>query len=102
MKLTTRFFSLALHGALALLLATASLAARAQANAIEAINVSPAAGGKVVVRVTMKQAPATAPAGFTVNNPPRIAFDFPNTTSALGRSTQDVGEGDLRSINVVQ
>ena len=102
MKLTTRFFSLALHGALALLLATASLAARAQANAIEAINVSPAAGGKVVVRVTMKQAPAAAPAGFTVNNPPRIAFDFPNTTSALGRSTQDVGEGDLRSINVVQ
>jgi len=102
MKLTPRFFSLALHGALALLLATASLAARAQANAIEAINVSPAAGGKVVVRVTMKQAPAAAPAGFTVNNPPRIAFDFPNTTSALGRSTQDVGEGDLRSINVVQ
>jgi type IV pilus assembly protein PilQ len=102
MKLTTRFFSLALHGTLALLLAMASLAVRAQANAIEAINVSPSVGGQVVVRVTMKQAPANAPAGFTVNNPPRIAFDFPNTTSALGRSTQEVGEGDLRSINVVQ
>ena len=79
-----------LHGVLALLLAAASVAAYAQANSIEAINVSPAAGGKVVVKVTLKQAPASPPAGFTVNNPPRIAFDFPNTTSALGRSTQEV------------
>ncbi|WP_241380240.1 AMIN domain-containing protein, partial [Escherichia coli] len=64
--------------------------------------VSPATGGKVVVRVTLKQAPASPPAGFTVNNPPRIAFDFPNTASTLGRSAQEVNEGDLRSINVVQ
>ncbi|HET9404869.1 MAG TPA: AMIN domain-containing protein, partial [Burkholderiales bacterium] len=102
MKPTTSFVMTILHGMLGLLLASASLVVHAQANSIEAINVSPATGGKVVVRVTLKQAPASPPAGFTVNNPPRIAFDFPNTTSALGRSTQDVGEGDLRSINVVQ
>jgi len=102
MKPTTNFVMTFLHGMLALLLAAASLTAHAQANSIEAINVSPTTGGKVVVRVTLKQAPAAAPAGFTVNNPPRIAFDFPNTTSALGRSTQEVGEGELRSINVVQ
>ncbi len=102
MKPTTNFVMSILHGVLGLLLAAASLAAHAQANSIETINVSPAAGGKVVIRVTLKQAPASQPAGFMVNNPPRIAFDFPNTTSALGRSTQEVGEGDLRSINVVQ
>ncbi len=102
MKPTTNFVMSILHGMLGLLLATASLAVHAQANSIEAINVSPATGGKVVVKVTLKQAPASTPAGFTVNNPPRIAFDFPNTTSTLGRSTQEVGEGDLRSINVVQ
>ena len=102
MKYKSNFVMSFLHGILALLLAAASTAVHAQANAIEAINVSPAAGGKVVVKVTMKQAPAAAPAGFTINNPPRIAFDFPNTTSALGRSTQEVGEGELRSINVVQ
>ena len=90
------------HGVLALLLSAASVAAYAQANSIEAVAVSPAAAGKVVIRVTMKQAPVSPPAGFTVNNPPRIAFDFPNTTSALGRSNQEVAEGDLRSINVVQ
>jgi type IV pilus assembly protein PilQ len=102
MKPTTNFVMSIVHGVLGLLLAAASLAAHAQANSIETINVSPATGGKVVIRVTLKQAPASQPAGFTVNNPPRIAFDFPNTTSALGRSTQEVGEGELRSINVVQ
>jgi len=90
------------HAALGLLFACASATAHAQANTIEAVNVSPATGGKVVVKVTLKEAPTNPPAGFTVNNPPRIAFDFPNTNSALGRSAQDVGEGDLRSYNVVQ
>jgi type IV pilus assembly protein PilQ len=99
---TTKFLTGMVHALAALMLAAASFAAHAQANAIESINVSPSSGGKIVVKVTLKEAPASAPAGFTVNNPPRIAFDFPNTTSALGRTTQEVGEGDLRSINVVQ
>jgi type IV pilus assembly protein PilQ len=102
MKPTINFLKATLCFVAALVLTCASLGAYAQANAIESINVSPTSGGKIVVRVTMKEAPASAPAGFTVNNPPRIAFDFPNTTSTLGRSTQEVGEGDLRSINVVQ
>jgi type IV pilus assembly protein PilQ len=91
-----------LHALAALMLAAASFAVHGQANSIESINVSPASGGQIVVKVMLKEPPASAPAGFTVNNPPRIAFDFPNTTSALGRATQEVGEGDLRSINVVQ
>ena len=101
MRLQKCSLSLFFHGVLALL-ASASGVAYAQGNSIEAVNVSPAAAGKVVIRVTMKVAPVSPPAGFTVNNPPRIAFDFPNTTSELGRSTQEVSEGDLRSINVVQ
>jgi len=102
MKPTTNFVMSILHGMLGLLLAGASVIVHAQANSIEAINVSPAAGGKTVIKVTLKEAPKSPPAGFTVNNPPRIAFDFPNTTSALGRSTQEIAEGDLRSYNVVQ
>jgi type IV pilus assembly protein PilQ len=102
MKLQPKLISPLLNVLAAWLLAAASISAHAQANSIEAINVSPQTGGKVVVRVTLKQAPANPPAGFTINNPPRIAFDFPNTGSALGRAPQDVGEGDLRSVNVVQ
>src|SRR5690606_14218406 len=103
MKATTRSRIVAsLAAAMALLIATFAGAARAQTNAIESINVSPAAGGNIVVRVTLRETPAGSPAGFTVNNPPRIAFDFPNTSSTLTRGSQDVSEGDLRSINVVQ
>jgi type IV pilus assembly protein PilQ len=102
MKPTIPFITFILRGLAALLLAGAAALVHAQANSIEAINVSPATGGKVVVKVTLKEAPASPPAGFTVNNPPRIAFDFPNTTSSLGRSAQEVGTGDLRSLNVVQ
>lgn len=74
----------------------------AQANSIESVDVSPQPGGRVLVRVTLKQPPANPPAGFTVNNPPRIALDFANTTNAMGRNIQEVSEGDLRRINIVQ
>jgi type IV pilus assembly protein PilQ len=76
--------------------------ALAQTNSIQAVNVSAQSGGRIVVRVTMQNPPTNPPAGFTVNNPPRIALDFPNTSNALGRTSQDVAEGDLRRINVVQ
>jgi len=87
--------------ALAALLGFGAHAARAQ-NSIESVNVSPQSGGKIVVRVGLKEALATPPAGFTVNNPPRLAFDFANTTNALGKNAQDVSDGDVRRINVVQ
>ncbi len=45
---------------------------------------------------------ANPPAGFSLINPPRIAFDFPNTVNALGKTTQDVKEGDLRSVRIGQ
>jgi type IV pilus assembly protein PilQ len=87
----------------ALLMAVASAPAWSQAgNSIEAVEVSPQQAGKTVIRVTLRDVPASPPAGFTVNNPPRIVFDFPNTTSALGRSVQEVSGSDLRRINLVQ
>src|SRR5207237_8139772 len=59
-------------------------------------------GGKPLVRITTKEPLAAVPPNFAVSNPARIAFDFPNTVNALGRASQDVGQGDLRSMNVVQ
>lgn len=71
-------------------------------NSIESINVVGQQGGNIVVRITLKQALSNPPAGFTINNPPRIAFDFPNTGNALGRNLQEVSDGDLRNMNIVQ
>jgi len=76
-------------------------AALAQANAIEAFEVAQQ-GGKTVVRVTTKEPLRSVPPNFTVASPARIAFDFANTGNALGRSSQDIAQGELRSMNVVQ
>jgi type IV pilus assembly protein PilQ len=72
------------------------------ANTIQAISASGDTGGKVVLRVSLKVAPTVQPAAFTINTPPRIAFDFPATTNGLGKSIQEFGYGDLRSANIVQ
>lgn len=75
--------------------------ALAQANSIETFEVSQQ-GGKIVVRVTTKEPLKTAPPSFTVANPARIAFDFAGTVNALGRNSQDIAQGELRSMNLVQ
>jgi type IV pilus assembly protein PilQ len=101
-----------IHGIIrlaAVMLSLYALGAHAQAstpsdesNNIQSISASHELGGKIIVTVAMKAAPSRTPAAFTINTPPRIAFDFPNTENALGRSTQEFGEGDLRSANIVQ
>jgi type IV pilus assembly protein PilQ len=76
-------------------------AAFAQQNSIDAFNAA-AQGGRVIVRITTKQPLAAPPASFTVTQPARIALDFPNTANGLGRANQEINEGDLRGMSVVQ
>jgi len=76
-------------------------AAFAQANSIEAFDVAQQ-GGNIVVRITTKEPLKSAPASFTVANPARIVFDFAATSNALGRNAQEIGQGELRSMNLVQ
>jgi len=71
-------------------------------NAVESIDFSSVQGGKVVVKIGLKEPLAAAPQGFTVTNPPRVAIDLPDTVNALNRTQIDAGEGDLRSVSVVQ
>ncbi len=97
-------------GKIGLVLAAAALAlaaprARSQdtgKNAVQSINFSSIQGGKVVVKIGLKDALPAPPQGFAVTNPPRIAIDLPNTINALDKSQFEVGEGDLRSVSVVQ
>jgi type IV pilus assembly protein PilQ len=72
------------------------------ANSIEGLTVSKGSSGRTVVRFTLKAPLANPPAGFAINNPPRIALDFPETGNGLGRAAQEVGDSALRSVNVVQ
>lgn len=97
-KLMTRVSGLVAATGFALM---ATTTAHAQ-NSIETISVSGQQGGVTLVKIMLKSAPAAAPASFAVNNPPRIAFDFPNTTNGSGKNVQEVGEGDVRRVNIVQ
>lgn len=71
-------------------------------NAVQSVETTTLPGGKVVVRVNLKNALAATPAGFSVGNPPRIALDLPDTGNAIGRNTVDANLGPLTSVNVVQ
>ena len=87
----------------ALVLALAAPMAWAQAkNAVESINFATIQGGKIQVKVGLKEPLAAAPQGFAVTNPPRIAIDLPETVNATGRTQIEAGEGDLRSVSLVQ
>ena len=70
-------------------------------NSVEAFNVSQQSG-KVIIKLTLKEALKSQPGSFTVANPARIAFDLPNTVNGLGRNSQNIGEGELLSMNMVQ
>jgi type IV pilus assembly protein PilQ len=73
----------------------------AQENAIESIGANQQ-GANVIVKVKLKKAIAKAPIGFSITNPARIALDFSGTANATGRISQDIGLGDVRSVNLVQ
>ena len=59
-------------------------------------------GGKVVLRVGLKQALKNTPAGFSVGNPPRIALDLTDTGNGMGKNTIEANLGPLVSVNVIQ
>jgi type IV pilus assembly protein PilQ len=77
------------------------LSGAAAQNSITALNVS-TGNGTIIIKVELAQPLANLPVGFTINTPPRIAIDFPDTANGLGKSVQDFTEGDLRSANIVQ
>jgi type IV pilus assembly protein PilQ len=76
-------------------------AAHAQSNTIEAIS-GTQQGSSTVLRIRMKSPPKDAPASFSVNNPPRLAFDFGDTDSRVGQALIEMAQGEVRSANVVQ
>jgi len=69
--------------------------------AIESITGS-TQGGAEYVRIDLSEALPAIPTGFTIQAPARIALDFPGVVNAMGRSTIEVNEGNLKSVSVVQ
>ena len=75
-------------------------AAQAQSS-IQAVSGS-MQGGSEVVKIDLSQPLTALPAGFSIQSPARIALDFPGVSSAIGRSTVEINQGNLKSVSVVQ
>jgi len=71
-------------------------------NKIESVNFSSLPGGRVSIRIKTTQPLANPPAGFTLNNPARIALDFPQVANGLGKSNIAADQGSLKSITLAQ
>ena len=80
--------------------AVASVSSYAQI-AIESVTGS-TQGGVEVVKIELSQALSALPSSFSIQSPARIALDFPGVFNAMGRSTVDINQGNLKSVNVVQ
>lgn len=70
-------------------------------NAIQSIGSSQQAGAEVV-RVELAEPLSAVPTGFSIQSPPRIAIDLPGVTNALGKSSVEMNQGNLRSVSVAQ
>ena len=102
-----RFGALAVAAVLGCMAPAAPVLAQVTEAAVPAGNriekmVAAEQGGSIVLKLTMARPLAAAPGSFSVANPARIAFDFPDTANGLGRNSQVLNTGDLRSVNIVQ
>lgn len=75
--------------------------AHAQENSIQSISANQQ-GANVIVKIALKNPVLKPPIGFSITSPARIALDFSSTANATGKSTQEIGLGDVRNVNVVQ
>ena len=70
-------------------------------NVIKEIVYSKLPGDRIQLTIRMSKTPLK-PSAFTITNPARISFDFPNTSVGLSRKSIRVGAGALLSINVIE
>ncbi|MES2181347.1 MAG: type IV pilus secretin PilQ [Pseudomonadota bacterium] len=71
-------------------------------NKIESVDFSSLPGGRVNIHIKTTQPLANPPAGFTLNNPARIALDFPKVASGLTKNNLQADQGALKSVTLAQ
>ncbi|HKJ22151.1 MAG TPA: AMIN domain-containing protein, partial [Gammaproteobacteria bacterium] len=73
----------------------------ASKNTLRSIHVSPLGGNRAQIELVLDKPPAK-PSTFTIDNPARIALDFPNTRSSVKKKTRAISIGAARRITAVQ
>lgn len=81
--------------------APAARAADQGPNTLKAIHFSALGGNRVRIELDLAK-PAEKPSSFTVDNPARIALDFPDTVSDVDKKTQTIDIGAAHRITAVE
>ena len=71
-------------------------------NKIESVNFSSLPGGRVSISIKTTTPLANPPAGFTLNNPARIALDFPKVANGINKTNIPADQGALKSVTLAQ
>jgi type IV pilus assembly protein PilQ len=70
-------------------------------NSLQSVDFAELPGNKAQITLTMSK-PAPAPLSFTIDNPARIALDFPDTSNNLDKRSQNIGIGMADSLTAVE
>jgi len=70
-------------------------------NTLQSVDIAALPGNKAQITLTLSN-PAPAPLSFTIDNPARIALDFPNTDNGLAQRSRDIGIGMAESLTAVE
>ncbi|UCJ18086.1 type IV pilus secretin PilQ [Pseudomonas sp. MM211] len=68
---------------------------------LQALDVAALPGDRVELKLSFDE-PVTAPRGYTIEQPARIALDLPGVTNKLGVKNRELGMGNARSVTVVE
>jgi type IV pilus assembly protein PilQ len=80
---------------------SASAAEIVSGNTLQSVDVTGLPGNKAQITLTLSQ-PTPAPLSFTIDNPARIALDFPETRNGLVQRSQKVGIGMVESLTAIE
>jgi len=78
-----------------------SAADTAAGNTLQSVDFAELPGNKAQITLTLSK-PAPVPLSFTIDNPARIALDFPDTGNGLQQRSQSIGIGMAESITAVE
>jgi len=78
------------------------ISVQAYAASLDAVSFASLPNDKVQIKLTLSESLASEPLNFTIDNPARIALDFPGVNLNLGKSSLTIGLGVANSLNAVE
>lgn len=68
---------------------------------LQGLDVAALPGDKIELKLSFDE-PVTAPRGYTIEQPARIALDLPGVKNKLGTKNRELGAGNARSVSIVE